>query len=191
MRNPPLQSVQPLPPRPTPVTDFNPPVGNQSNEVYQTTNVRKFILLSLILPPIGLLVAWKEKRLHLVLPSLLVAGSLVFGLSNLFLFMSLKPVLSFLKVGTSNLSLVDPLFGTLVLTILLLFGVGISSGFYYKNEVKKEGQLRPKITGILLIIFFTQYIFGFILLWYVNSLILPSFQSQYQDLQETEKNLYP
>lgn len=191
MRNPPLQSTQPLPTPaniPDPVDQL---LRHQSTEIIQTTHVRKFILLSLFLPPVGLFVAWKEKRIHLVLPPVLIAGSIIFGLSNLGLFFSLKPVLTLLKIDTSSLNLLNPVYTLLLLGTLVLFFVGISSGLYYKNEVKKEGNLTPKITWILLLIFSLQYVFGFILFAYVNSLLTPNLQSQYQNLQETKDFLSP
>jgi hypothetical protein len=180
---------------PTPTFQTSPPANpdqllkTQSQEIYNQSRVRKYIALALFLPPLGLFIAWREKLLHLVVPSLLLAESILFGLSSLFSFLLLKPTLSYLKADTSGLSLLNPIYGSLVIVTGVLFALGIITSIHYKHKVHYEGHLQPKATAVMLLIYLAHFSIGFGLFIYFNNLIAPSIESNYQNLQQTQEFL--
>lgn len=161
----------------------------QSQEIYNQGRVRKYTALALFLPPVGLFIAWREKLLHQVVPSLLLAESVLFGLSALISFGLLKPTLSFLKVDTADLSLLNPVYLLLLVGSIAAFALGIIASIYYKQKVHHEGHLHPKATGWMLLILVSHYLLSLILFFYFNSLITPNLENQYQDLQQTQEFL--
>lgn len=158
---------------------------NQSEEIYKQTRLRRYLLYTLFLPPVGLFMAFRGGVLHLVLPSYLAAESIFFGVSTVITIISLKPILQLLKVDTSMVF--TGLYWMSLLAVTLIFiAAGLIVSFFYKNEVKKIGFLPGKGLSILLVILLVHYLLGALLAIYFNDRLVASFG----DLNPALDNLY-
>lgn len=164
--------------------DINKLLQNQSEEIYLKSQVRKYILLSLFLPPVGLFLAFRQHFLHLVLPAFLIVESITFGLTNILTILGTKPTLELLNLDTTHL-FTGVYWSFLVFSLVVFIIFGILVGFYFKNKVKVTGYLPNHGAAVLLGLVAVHYALGFILLVYLNNQIISSLG----DLNSTLENL--
>lgn len=166
---------------------------NQTEQIYQKTRVRKYILYTLVLPPVGLLLAFRGKALHLVLPSYLAAESVFFALSIILTLMTTKPALELLKLETGNI-FTGFYWATLLLVTIILIIAGLVAGFYYKHEVKKTGYIKGAGLAVLVVILLLHYLVSFLIALYLNDRLLGAIgdlNPLLDNLNETQELLQP
>jgi uncharacterized membrane protein len=120
-------------------------------QVQKVPSYNHHVLLSLILPPVGLFLAWKYKSLQYVLPTYALLSSVIFGVYIYTTAVSLNSLMT-------NPVRQQTFYSEMVWFSMVLTIVGIVSGFYYRNKAHKEFQLSKRVIISLFIIVIIQYI---------------------------------
>ena len=164
---------------------------NQTQGIYKRSRLRRYLLLSLFLPPLGFFLAWKEKLLPLVLPAFLIAESTLFAISLILTILSLKPTLALLQINPS--SIFTSFYWSLMIISFILASLGIIFGFYFQGKVHRNGFLPPKGAWVMSLLIVSHYLLGLGLLWYINSAVLKAFgdlQPVLENLNQTQQFLH-
>lgn len=145
------------------------------------------LILSLILPPFSTLWvlyrAWKNKALHLLLPTMTILYSILFGFYS-YLMLSSPKAFTAVFAGKIENSANLPKGQNFLITILaiLLTVAGIIGGLYTRNKAKREDRLSTSMILLLVVILVLQFWISFRELTWVSSVINGSLGDLYEGL---------
>lgn len=139
----------------------------KSNEVEKSQSVWPLVLLSLVFPPFGLLVAIfmtiKAKKVHLFLPLATSIYSLIFGL-----FAGTALAKSYVLKTVTEIGHIDatPFYsaGSRIIPVLTIIvcTIGLVAGMIYRSKAIKEAQLSETSLIILSLLFAVILTLGFV-----------------------------
>lgn len=174
----------------TPTAASTPPVsgatGANSEETYQASKLRKYVLYTLIFPPIGFILALRDRILHLVLPHVLVAESVTFGIFAFLTISLVKPTLLLLNLDPGLIF--SGWYWLVLLVLLAVFLVlGLAVGIYYKNVLRRDGALPQNGVAVLFGILIIHYLLSSLLFFYLKNNLQTTFESWQSPLQTFEE----
>lgn len=141
------------------------------------------VIGSILFPPFTLVVAlylaWRQKILYLVLPSITIFWSILTGFSVFLIYSALNPVLLISQAfPEKKTSLQNSQIIILAILTIILAIVGVITGFYFRNKARKEFRLATNIILFLITILVLQFLIEAVTIYRVNSWIYQQVSTQ-------------
>lgn len=162
------------------IEDLNKLIDEKSkNQEPPFWQIALYVIVSTILPPIGLFLAWKNKILPYVLPLLVSFFSLLLPIL-IFQQNSSLQVITLLNEVHDSSPKTDLAFQIIIVVAVITSILGLVSGIYLRSKVRKNHMLNKKSIYFLLIIFLIELF----LLFYVNGYVQSQIRTQVDSFRE-------